>query len=198
MNKNKCKGVFAFNNVLTCMLCVGLSIINVLAEKSFNLIWWKDVNIWMNDFFVNSIVFIITYTFLSKTINPIVSFFVSYILSLIIGNFVYLDVSNIKFTWYLVVALVLTLAFQIYVSVIGYQQGRKKGELAKRELIHKYVSSLCSMPNDMRTELYNIKRFIKKHPKECELISTLGVERIMSLIDDDKAVRKLIKDTEEQ
>ena len=196
VNKNKWKGLLTFDSELTFMLCVGLSIITVLTENSFNLTWWKDANIWINDFFVNSTVFIITYTFLSKIKSQSVSFIVSYILSLIIGNFVYLDVSNTKFTWYLVVALVLTVVIQIYVSIVGYQKGHEKGELQANALMRQYASSLCSMPNETRTELYNMKRFIKKHPKECELISRLGVEGIMSLIEDDKAVRKMMKDIE--
>lgn len=198
MNKNKWKGLLSFDSALTFILCIGLSIITVITENSFDLLWWKDANVWINDFFVNAIVFVITYTFLKKIKSQSTSFIISYILSLIIGNFIYLDVSNTKFNWCLIVALVLTLVVQIYVSILGYKKGCERGELENDKLVRQYALSLRSMPNEMRTELYNLKRFIKKHPKECELISRLGVDGIMSLIDDDKTIRKMMKDTEDQ
>ena len=105
MNKNKWKGLLSFDSSLTFILCIGLSIITVITENSFVLLWWKDANVWINDFFVNAIVFVITYTFLKKIKSQSTSFIISYILSLIIGNFIYLDVSNTKFNWCLIVAL---------------------------------------------------------------------------------------------
>ena len=198
MKKNKWKGLLSFDSSLTFILCIGLSIVTVITENSFDLLWWKDANVWINDFFVNAIVFVITYTFLKKIKSQSTSFIISYILSLIIGNFIYLDVSNTKFNWCLIFALVLTLAVQIYVSILGYKKGCERGELENDKLVRQYALNLRSMPNEMRTELYNLKRFIKKHPKECELISRLGVDGIMSLIDDDKTARKMMKDTEGQ
>ena len=194
MNKRK----WSFDSLLTIILCVGLSIITVITENSFNLTWWKDANVWVNDFFVNATVFVITYTFLKKIKSQSVSFIVSYILSLLIGNFIYLDVSSTQFNWRLLVALVLVLMTQIFVSIIGYKKGYEKGELENDKLVRQYAQSLRSMPNEMRTELYNVKRFIKKHPKECELISRFGIEGIMRLIEDDKVSRKLMKDTEDK
>ena len=194
MNKNKWKGLLSFDSSLTFILCIGLSIITVITENSFVLLWWKDANVWINDFFVNAIVFVITYTFLKKIKSQSTSFIISYILSLIIGNFIYLDVSNTKFNWCLIVALVLTLAVQIYVSILGYKKGCERGELENDKLVRQYALSLRSMPNEMRTELYNLKRFIKKHPKECATIDKFGIDFVMTFVEDDKAIRKAMKD----
>ena len=49
------------------------------------------------------------------------------------------------------------------------------------------------MDNKDRAELYNLKMFIKKHPKECEIIDAFGIDFILEIIEDDKIIRKARK-----
>jgi hypothetical protein len=178
-----------FDNMLLTFLLAFSSAIVVATESKFNFTWWKDVNVWINDFFVNMIIFCITYMCLQKIKSQSLSLMLSYFLSLIIGNFIYLDITDAKLTWQLVIAIVGAIVAVIYSTVLGSRKAREK----EWQRGYDRFCKLASMSNKERTELYNVKRFIQKHPKECELISQIGIEGILKLIEDEKAVRKAIK-----
>lgn len=191
-NKRRKKKIIIEGSV-SFMLLALLATINELTEITFDLEWFKDIDVWFNDFFVNAFVFFLMSTLLSKIKNEYLNFGISYISSVLIGNFIQLDSSNLNVTPRLIILIVLNILMLIVWGWSGYNRGKRRArkEIVTAEL--EYVQTVLKMDNKARSELYNLSRFIKKHTKECEAIDKFGIDFVMEFIKDDKAIRKATK-----
>lgn len=191
--KQKRKTKVIIEGIVSFVLLSLLMVINELTEINFDIEWFKDADVWINDFFVNTFVFFLMSTWLSRIENKYLNFGISYVVSVIIGNFIQLDASNFALTLKSIILIVLYVLALIVWGFNGYfiakRQNRKEAEKAKLE----YENQLVQVDNKVRTELYNLKRFIKKHPKECLNIDRLGVDFVMKFVEDDKNIRNAKK-----
>lgn len=191
-NKRRKKKIIIEGSVSFILLAL-LMTINELTEINFDVEWFKDIDVWLNDFFVNTFVFFLMSTLLSKIKNEYLNFGISYVISVLIGNFIQLDSSNLNVTPRLIILIVLNILMLIVWGWNGYNRGKRKARKEIRALEQEYVQTVLQMDNKARSELYNLSRFIKKYPKECETIDRFGINFVMEFIKDDKAIRKAAK-----
>lgn len=174
-----------------------LMVVMEVTEISFDTEWFKDIDVWINDFFVNTIVFILMATFLSRIKNEHLNFGISYILSVAIGNFIILRTDNFDSSFKSVLLAIIGIVIDIIALAVwgwnGFLKGKRKNQKMFAQERDKYVQSISQMDNKDRAELYNLKMFIKKHPKECEIIDKFGIDFILEVIEDDKIIRKARK-----
>lgn len=194
MDQKKTKRKIFIDGLVSFVLLALLMTINELTEIKFDLEWFKDIDVWFNDFFVNTFVFFLMSTLLSKIKNEYLNFGISYVISVLIGNFIELDSSNLNVTPRLIILIVLNILMLIVWGWNGYTKGKRKARKEIRAAEREYVQTVLQMDNKARSELYNLSRFIKKHPKESEAIDKFGIDFVMTFIEDDKAIRKAIKD----
>lgn len=175
------------------LLSLSLTIIE-LTEIKFDLEWFKDIDVWFNDFFVNTFVFFLMSTLLSKIKNEYLNFGISYVISVLIGNFIQLDSSNLNVTPRLIILIVLNILMLIVWGWNGSNRGKRKAQKEIRASEQEYVQAVLQMDNKARSELYNLSRFIKKHSKECATIDKFGIDFVMTFTEDDKTIRKAMKE----
>ena len=194
MEYRKEKRKLIIERIVLFVLFVLLITINELTEIQFDLEWFKDVDVWINDFFVNTFVFLLMSSCLYKVTNAYLNFGISYIISVLIGNFIVLDTSNLKFTPRLIILIALNIIALAVWGWNGYNRGKRKAQKEIRASEQEYVQTVLQMDNSARSELYNLSRFIKKHPKECATIDKFGIDFVMTFIEDDKIIRKAMKE----
>ena len=131
---------------------------------------------------------------LSKIKNEYLNFGISYVISVLIGNFIQLDSSNLNVTPRMIILIVLNILMLIVWGWSGYNRGKRKAQKEIRASEQEYVQTVLQMDNRARSELYNLSRFIKKHPKECATIDKFGIDFVMTFIEDDKIIRKAMKE----
>ncbi len=193
MVQKKTKRKIFTEGVVSFVLLALLLTINELTEIKFDLEWFKDIDVWLNDFFVNTFVFFLMFTLLSKIKNEYLNFGISYVISVLIGNFIQLDSSNLNITPRLIILIVLNILMLIVWGWNGYNRGKITAQKEISATEQEYVQTVLQMDNKTRSELYNLGRFIKKHPKECEAIDKFGINFVMTFIEDDKVIRKAAK-----
>ena len=164
MTYRKEKRKLIIERIVLFVLLVLLITINELTEIQFDLEWFKDVDVWINDFFVNTFVFFLMSTLLSKIKNEYLNFGISYVISVLIGNFIQLDSSKLNVTPRLIILIVLNILMLIVWGWNGYNRGKRKAQKEIRASEQEYVQAVLQMDNKARSELYNLSRFIKKHP----------------------------------
>ena len=171
--------------------------VSEVTDMTFDISWIKDIDVWINDFFVNTFVFVLMASFLSKIKNEHVNFIISYIISIVLGNFIILSTNNFDASPKTIILVIIFILIDILALVVfgweGYLRGQRKGQKMLTKARNDYVQRLTQMDNKKRTELYNLRTFIKKHPKECQLIDEIGIEFILEIIEDDKTIRKARK-----
>ena len=186
-----------FESIFGFLAVEVLMVILEVTEITFDTEWFRDIDVWINDFFVNTMVFILMATFLSKIKNEHVNFGISYILSIAIGNFVILSTDNFdssfKSVLFVIICIVIDIVALIAWGWEGYLKGKRKGQKMLAKERDDYIQTISQMDNKTRTELYNARAFIKKHPKECEIIDAFGIDFILEVIEDDKIIRKARK-----
>lgn len=179
--------------IVLFLLLALLMIINESTEIRLDIEWVKDVDVWINDFFVNTFVFFFMSTLLYKIKNELLNFGISYVVSALIGNCIHLDSSNFAATPKLIILIVLDVSMLILWGWRGYSKGTRRGQkdaiIAQRE----YFQTILQMDNETRSRLYNLNRFIRKHPKECATIDKYGIDFVIQFIQDDKKIRKAAK-----
>ena len=185
------------DSIVSFVLLVILFIIIELTSINFDLEWFKDVDVWINDFFFDSLVFFVMSTFLSKIKNEYLNFGISFVLSVLLSNFIQLDTSNSTVTLTLIIFIVIDIAVLLLWGRLGYNRGKRKARKEQNKLEREYAQLILNMDNKNRSMLYNLKGFIKKHPKECAIIDAIGIEYIMEFIEDDKSIRKSISKREQ-
>jgi hypothetical protein len=193
MEYRKEKRKLIIERIVLFVLFVLLITINELTEIQFDLEWFKDVDVWINDFFVNTFVFLLMSSFLSKVTNEYVNFGISYVISVLIGNFIVLGTSGLEFTPRLIILIAINIIALAVWGWNGYNRGKRKAQKEIRAAEQEYVQTVLQMDNKTRSELYNLGRFIKKHPKECEAIDKFGIDFVTTFVEDDKAIRKAAK-----
>ena len=109
MEYRKEKRKLIIERIVLFVLFVLLITINELTEIQFDLEWFKDVDVWINDFFVNTFVFLLMSSFLSKVTNEYLNFGISYVISILIGNFIVLDTSGLEFTPRLIILIAINI-----------------------------------------------------------------------------------------
>ena len=177
-------------NILEFILIASLTVINHLTEMKVYWRWIKDIDVWINDFYVNTFVFMLMSTLLSRIKNQYLNYLISYVASVIVGNFVYLDSSNLQITPKVLLLTALSVLALIFWGIAGYNQGKRKGHQQVAAEIRAYAEMVKNLDNETRSRLYNLKKFIKKHPKECEMIDRFGIDHVLEFIEDDKIIRK--------
>ena len=187
------KNKLIFERIVLFFLLTMLIIVNELTEIKFDLEWFKDIDVWINDFFVNTFVFFFMSTLLSKVSNKYMEFGISYVISVLLGNFIELDTSNLNITPLTIILVVLNIATMIAWGWNGYNKGKRKAEKQLIETKHKYVQQVLQLDERTRTELYKLSDFIKKYPKECGDIDRFGIDFVMQFIEDDREIRKVAK-----
>jgi uncharacterized membrane protein len=192
-NKRRKKKIIIEGFVSFILLAL-LMTINELTEITFDVGWFRNIDVWFNDFFVNTFVFFLMSTLLSKIKNEYLNFGISYVISVLIGNFIQLDSSNLNVTPRLIILIVLNILMLIVWGWSGYNRGKRKAQKEIRASEQEYVQTVLQMDNRARSELYNLSRFIKKHPKECATIDKFGIDFVMTFIEDDKTIRKAMKE----
>lgn len=197
MKNKQGKRKLLIDGIISFILFALLFTVHELTQVNFDLEWFKDIDIWINDFFVNTFVFLLMSSLLSKVKNEYLNFGISYIVSVLIGNFIVLDTSNLTFTPQLIILIALNILALIFLGWHGFRRGylkeRKKtinDLIAKRK---EYEQLLLSCDNEYRSKLYNLKKFIRNHPQECDVIDKLGIDYVMQFVKDDKAIRKAAK-----
>ena len=194
MKKKKTKKKINIEGLVSCALLALSLIVLDLTEIKFDLEWFKDTDVWLNDFFVNTFVFFLMSTLLSKVTNEYLNFGISYVISIVIGNFIQLDSSNLNITPKLIILIAMDIVMLIIWGWVGYRKGKRKSKKEAVAAKRRYVQQVLNMDNKARSELYNLSRFIKKHPKECATIDKFGIDFVMTFVEDDKAIRKAVKD----
>ena len=191
MNKKRAiKTKVIIESIVSFLLLLCLLLINELTEIKFDIEWFKNPDIWINDFFVNTFVFLLMSTLLSKINNSYINFGISYIVSITIGNFVQFDTFNFKFTFKSVAIILIHIIALIVWWFTGYYFGNREIKKEMVEAQANYEEQLINMDDDVRAELYNLKRFIKKHPKQCRAIDIFGIDFVMKFVEDDKTIRR--------
>lgn len=192
-NKRRKKKIIIKGFVSFILLALLMAIIE-LTEITFDVGWFRNIDVWFNDFFVNTFVFFLMSTLMSKIKNEYLNFGISYVISVLIGNFIQLDSSNLNVTPRLIILIVLNILMLIVWGWSGYNRGKRKAQKEIRASEQEYVQTVLQMDNRARSELYNLSRFIKKHPKECATIDKFGIDFVMTFIEDDKIIRKAMKE----
>ena len=190
MKKRK---IFTFDIVFSFLLLSLLMVVSEVTDMTFDIEWIKDIDVWINDFFVNTFVFLLMSSFLSKVTNEYLNFGISYVISVLIGNFIVLDTSGLEFTPQLIILIAINIIALALWGWNGYNRGKRKARKEICALEQEYVQTVLQMDNKTRSELYNLGRFIKKHPKECQAIDKFGIDFVTTFVEDDKAIRKAVK-----
>ena len=84
--KQKRKTKVIFEGIVSFVLLSLLMVINELTEINFDIEWFKDADVWINDFFVNTFVFFLMSTLLSRIENKYLNFGINIGVITIIGS----------------------------------------------------------------------------------------------------------------
>lgn len=179
-----------FEGALTSILVIFMVVIVEITEIKFNFEWIHDIDVWINDFFVNTFVFLLMSIILSKITNQFMNFGISYAVSVLVGNIIVLDSSNFCIAPKMILFAIYGILTMSFLGWMGYHRGKriaqKKIDAEKRECIQR----IREMDDKTRSELCEIGSFIEEHPQECDMIDKFGVDFLIAIVGKIKQIEK--------